>query len=219
MFTPQEIQERSSNLEKAVFGGYSVDSVEELLSPLAQDYTTLYKENAVLKSKMKVLVERMEEYRKREESINKALLAAQKTADDMVAEAERKCAKMMTETEQKLRQRSQDLRNEVEAETQRVAMARESAAKFIVEIEDQVQSQLSQLERIKQMDLTAGEKKPKATKLPTTPRPAEKKSADTRDTQPDQVARQIEDNISRFMDGAKEDAQSLGDTRTINPVG
>ena len=30
MFTPQEIQERSDSLEKAVFGGYSMSSVEEL---------------------------------------------------------------------------------------------------------------------------------------------------------------------------------------------
>ena len=37
MFTPQEIQELSGSLEKAVFGGYSMSSVEELLTPLMQD--------------------------------------------------------------------------------------------------------------------------------------------------------------------------------------
>ena len=81
MFTPQEIQERSDSLEKAVFGGYSVSSVEELLTPLAEDYATLYKENAVLKSRLKSLAEKIEEYRNQEEGISSALLAAQKTAD------------------------------------------------------------------------------------------------------------------------------------------
>jgi cell division initiation protein len=203
MITPQEIQDRSSSLEKAVFGGYSVDSVEELLTPLSQDYATLYKENAVLKSKMKVLVDRLEEYRKQEESINKALLAAQKTADDLVAEAQRKCAKMMSDTEQKLRQRSQDLRDEVEAETQRVALAKESAAKFIVEIEDRVQSQLSQLERIKQLDIQVGEKKPKATKIPTTPakpaapapKPAAPAPKPTPAPAPDPIPAPLEDTL------------------------
>ena len=59
MFTPQEIQEKT--FVKAVFGGYDMQTVDEFLEPLAEDYITLYKENAVLKSKMKVLVEKLEE--------------------------------------------------------------------------------------------------------------------------------------------------------------
>ena len=59
MFTPQEIQEKT--FVKAVFGGYDMATVDEFLEPLTEDYITLYKENAVLKSKMKVLVEKLEE--------------------------------------------------------------------------------------------------------------------------------------------------------------
>ena len=106
MFTPQEVREQSESFEKAVFGGYSVASVDDFIGPLAEDYAALYKENAVLKSKMKVLVERLEEYRKQEESLNKAIVAAQKTADDMVQETERKCAKMLADTEASLRERN-----------------------------------------------------------------------------------------------------------------
>lgn len=240
MFTPQEIQERSSSLEKAVFGGYSMSSVEELLEPLTQDYATLYKENAVLKSKMKVLVDRLEEYRKQEEGINRALLAAQKTADDMVSEAQRKSAKMITETEQKLRQRSQELQTEVAAETERVARAKQSAAKFIVELEDRIQRQLSQLEQIKQMDLTVREgtaapaerktasrlaapgKNPLAQKVAAKVKPAEEKKS-APEASEDDMARQIEENISRILAEAarpeKNAQDNLGDTRVIEPVG
>ena len=74
MFTPQEIEEKT--FVKAVFGGYDMASVDEFLEPLTEDYIALYKENAVLKSKMKILVEKLEEYRTPEDSMKKALVAA-----------------------------------------------------------------------------------------------------------------------------------------------
>ena len=89
MLTPQQIQDIS--FEKALFGGYDMDSVDDILEPLTEDYVTLYKENSVLKSKMRILVEKLEEYRKQEASMQNALLAAQKTCDQMVADAEKKC--------------------------------------------------------------------------------------------------------------------------------
>ena len=64
MFTPQEIQEQT--FSKAVFGGYDMQQVDDFLEPLTEDYITLYKENSVLKAKMKILVEKLEEYRAQE---------------------------------------------------------------------------------------------------------------------------------------------------------
>ena len=55
MLTPQDLQEVS--FEKAKIGGYVMKSVDEFLEPLMDDYVALYKENAVLKSKMRLLVE------------------------------------------------------------------------------------------------------------------------------------------------------------------
>ena len=70
MLTPQQIQDIS--FEKALFGGYDMDSVDDILEPLTEDYVTLYKENSVLKSKMRILVEKLEEYRKQEASMQNA---------------------------------------------------------------------------------------------------------------------------------------------------
>ena len=64
--------------------------VDEFLDLLTEEYTSLYKENAVLKGKMKVLVDKVEEYRSTEDAMRKALLTAQRMADEMVAEAESK---------------------------------------------------------------------------------------------------------------------------------
>ena len=41
------------------------------------DYTALYKENAALKAKLKVLVEKVEDYRATEDSMRATLLTAQ----------------------------------------------------------------------------------------------------------------------------------------------
>ncbi len=271
MFTPQEIQERFEGLERAVFGGYSMSDVEELLEPLQKDYASLYKENAVLKSKMKVLVERMEGYREQEDNLNRAILTAQKTADDMIADAERQCAKMTAEAEQRLRQRNEDLQREIQLETEKVeqakldlqrqienaqaeasqeraalkkkiaaegermVMAKKAAATFIVELEDRIQQQLSQLERIKQMDLSVQEE---AEAAPVT---EERKAEPEKDsftlpepTLPEieeppahlseiEMTRQIEENLSRILaESEKQDKQekekSAEDTRPISPV-
>ena len=57
MTTPQEIREKT--FEKAVFGGYDMGDVDDFMEQVAADMTTLQKENAVLKGKMKVLVDKI----------------------------------------------------------------------------------------------------------------------------------------------------------------
>ena len=95
MFTPQQIEEVS--FKKATFGGYDMQAVDEFLEPLTQDYITLYKENALLKSKMRVLVGKLEEYRENEAAMKDAIVNAQKACDKMIKEAEAKCAKMLSD--------------------------------------------------------------------------------------------------------------------------
>ena len=56
MITAQDIREKT--FEKARIGGYDMASVDDFLEELADDITASEKENAVLKSKMKVLVNR-----------------------------------------------------------------------------------------------------------------------------------------------------------------
>ena len=78
MLTPQEVSTHA--FAKAVMGGYNMAMVDEFLDELTDDYTALYKENAALKAKMKVLVEKVEDYRATEDSMRATLLTAQKMA-------------------------------------------------------------------------------------------------------------------------------------------
>ena len=74
--TPQDIKEKT--FEKALVGGYDMGSVDDFLEKVAADLTASQKEISVLKAKMKVLVDKIEEYRANEDALNRALLSAQK---------------------------------------------------------------------------------------------------------------------------------------------
>lgn len=88
MFSPQDIEEKT--FEKAFMGGYKADDVDDFLDGLAADYKKLYVENAELKKKMSVLVEKIEEYRKDEDYIKNAILYAQRLKEDALKETSEK---------------------------------------------------------------------------------------------------------------------------------
>lgn len=147
MFTPQQIDEIS--FDKAVFGGYDMNSVDEFLEPLTEDYVTLYKENALLKSKMRVLVEKLEEYRSNEASMRDALVNAQKTCDKMVREAEVKCTKMLNDANAAAAENAKNADARIDAENARVEEAKRDASARISEIQEQMKACIQSLEHIK----------------------------------------------------------------------
>ena len=147
MFTPQQIDQISFG--KATFGGYNMDDVDEFLEPLCEDYVTLYKENALLKSKMRVLVGKLEEYRKNEAAMKEAVAEAKKTCDKMVHEAEVKCEQMLKDASSAATQNVQNTGALVAAEAERVEEARKLAASKIDEIQEQMRSCIQALDRIK----------------------------------------------------------------------
>ena len=147
MFTPQQIEQIS--FSRATFGGYDVQSVDEFLEPLTEDYITLYKENALLKSKMKTLVTKLEEYRENEASMKDAIVNAQKTCDMMVKEAEAKCTQMLTEANAAATENAKNADAMIAAENARVEEAKKAASAKIDEIKEQIQLCLQALDRIK----------------------------------------------------------------------
>lgn len=147
MLTPQEIENIS--FEKATFGGYNMQSVDELLEPLTEDYITLYKENALLKSKMKVLVAKLEEYRNNEDSMKDAIVNAQKTCDLMVKEAEAKCTQLLNDANAAAIENAKHADEQIAAEEARVENARRTASQKIDSLKEQLVSCVKALDRIK----------------------------------------------------------------------
>ena len=155
MFTPQQIEQISFG--KATFGGYDMNDVDEFLEPLTEDYITLYKENALLKSKMRVLVGKLEEYRKNEAAMKDAMVNAQKTCDKMIAEAEAKCADMLAASNAAAAQNTINAEALVAAESTRLEEARKAASAKIDEIQDLMRSCMQALDRIKAANQPAPE--------------------------------------------------------------
>ena len=153
MFTPQQIDQIS--FSRATFGGYDMQAVDEFLEPLTEDYITLYKENALLKSKMKVLVSKLEEYRNNEASMKDAIVNAQKTCDKMVKEAEAKCTQMLNDANVAAAENAKNADALIAAENARVEEAKRIACNKIDDIQKQIQSCVSALERIKQSNKPA----------------------------------------------------------------
>ena len=151
MLTPQQIEQISFN--RATFGGYDMQSVDEFLEPLTEDYITLYKENALLKSKMKVLVSKLEEYRANEASMKDAIVNAQKTCDLMVKEAEAKCAQMLNEANAAAMENAKNADAMIAAEQARVEEAKRTAAAKIDALKEQISSCINALDRIKNANL------------------------------------------------------------------
>ena len=192
MFTPQQIDQVSFG--RSTFGGYDMQQVDEFLEPLTEDYVTLYKENALLKSKMRVLVGKLEEYRKNEASMKDAVINAQKTCDKMVAEAEAKCARMLSSASAAAAAPAAPSVNSdamVAAENARVQEARKAAAAKIGELQDQLRTCIQALERIKDANAPVPAPAPKAA-------PAPVESADVAD----EIAQNIEAMIGSTVDTA-----------------
>ena len=207
MFTPQQIDQIS--FSKSTFGGYNMQQVDEFLEPLTEDYVTLYKENALLKSKMRVLVGKLEEYRKNEAAMKEAVANAQRTCDKMVMEAEAKCAKMLSNANAAAAAQAaqnvqpiQSVPNNsalIAAENARLEEARRTASARINEIQDQMRSCIQALDRIKTANAPAASTAPTTRVAPVAPAAPAAPVAPAPKASSDDVADEISQNIEAII--------------------
>ena len=175
MITPQQIDQVS--FSKASFGGYNMQQVDEFLEPLTEDYVTLYKENALLKSKMRVLASKLEEYRKSGVEAKNASGEAKAAADKMLLDTKAKCDRMLKEATAKAQAitasaapaapaQGSNAETLIAAENARVEEARKAANAKIAEIQEQMRACIQALERIKGAAPAAPAVKPTAPAAP-----------------------------------------------------
>ena len=207
MFTPQQIDQIS--FSKSTFGGYNMQQVDEFLEPLTEDYVTLYKENALLKSKMRVLVGKLEEYRKNEAAMKEAVANAHRTCDKMVMEAEAKCAKMLSNANAAAAAQAaqsvqpiQSVPNNsalIAAENARLEEARRTASARINEIQDQMRSCIQALDRIKTANAPATTTAATTRVAPVVPAAPAAPVAPAPKASSDDVADEISQNIEAII--------------------
>ena len=150
MITPQNIKEKT--FVKAVFGGYDMASVDNYLDEISTDLALLQKENATLKAKIKVLVDKVEEYRSNEDALRMAVLSAQKLGNMIEAEAKEKAVKTINDAMEEAARITKEANLEVTAEKTRLAESKSESAKFIDSMDMLCRHQLEFLQKVGEMD-------------------------------------------------------------------
>lgn len=153
MLTPKEVSDKT--FPKVSFGGYQMSSVDDFLDALTEDYGALYKENATLKAKLKVLAEKVEEYRATEDGMRATLLTAQRMAAQLVQEAQTEKEQVLQKAREEVAAQISLLDEErVEAE-RKLALAKAELAGFVQRSRELCAAQAAFLEKLPEMKLEA----------------------------------------------------------------
>lgn len=151
MLTPQNFREKT--FEKAIFGGYDMSAVDDFLDEAANDYAAIAKENMVLKSKMKVLVEKIEEYRATEDSMRLTLLSAQKLSMQIEEDSRKKAEETLASARSEAERITRDAYRQRTAEEAILLEAKRESTQYIENMRLLCSKQLDFLDSLKEMKL------------------------------------------------------------------
>ncbi len=203
MITPQDIKEKT--FEKALFGGYDMAAVDSFLEEISNDLALLQKENAVLKGKMKVLVEKVEEYRGNEDALRMAVVSAQRLGNIIEREAKEKAETMVADATAEAERLTKDAQLEVEMEKARLDEAKQASAKFVENMELLCNRQLSFLEKVGEMDFVREHRAnrivdvvPEETAAPEEPEEPEEPAAESNEIH--ETVKRIEETVAKAAD-------------------
>ncbi|MCD8240419.1 MAG: DivIVA domain-containing protein [Oscillospiraceae bacterium] len=196
MITSQDI--RGKTFEKAVFGGHDMATVDGFLDEVAQDLALLQRENATLKAKMKVLVDKVEEYRNSEDTLRKAVLSAQKLGVMIEQEAREQAASTISDAKAEAARILSEAHSSEETERARLSEAKAVSASFIENMDMLCRRQMEFLNKLGETDFVRqlqqeypGQSAPAAAAAPAAPQadPAEMR----------ETVKSIEETIAKVM--------------------
>lgn len=171
--TPQDIREKT--FEKAMFGGYDMAAVQNYQEEVATELANAQKEIAVLKGKMKVLVDKIEEYRASEDAMRLAILSAQKVGKQIEDDAQARADKILSEAKNTSDRILGSLQHETANEEAKLLNAKTSCAKFLEDVRNLCLTQLEYLDGVagsKAASAPRAAARPTASAAPAEPAPA-----------------------------------------------
>lgn len=208
MLTPQQVAEQTFNpVGRGKNSGYNMEEVDNFLDQITADYTALANENTDLKNKLKILADKITEYRETEDMMRSTLRSAQKTANDMVAEAEQKREGILDALEQDIRARKAAYDDEIAVCRAQLAAARKETADYISSIQALTDRQQSFLDTLPDLGLD-GELEGE-TELETPEVPAEEPAAEEAVAEPetaDSIGDLIADEAAEAIEEEEEEA-------------
>lgn len=156
--TPQDIRERT--FEKAVFGGYDMAGVDDFMEDAAVALENAQRENSTLKAKLKVLVDKIEEYRASEDAMRMTLLSAQKLSSQIETEARDRADKLVSDAQAQADAVLGSLQQERELEEQRLEAARSALERFYSDAREVCAYTMESLKSSKRENCPARRRKP-----------------------------------------------------------
>ena len=110
MITPIEIQNKSF---KSGGLGYDKRDVDQFMKELLTSYETIYRENVDMKDKITTLTDALQQYKYIEKTLQKALVLAEKTAEDTKQLAQKEAKRIEKEAQLKYQIVLGDAKNEL----------------------------------------------------------------------------------------------------------
>ena len=118
------------NVEFSRGRGYRAEEVDDFIDACTETVEQLQRENEEISQKMKVLAEKLVEYRNDEDSIRAALLNAQRAGDAAKREAEEQAAKILKEAQQEAENQRIIALGKIEAEKRELEHIQQEVTAF-----------------------------------------------------------------------------------------
>ena len=190
--------------------GYKTEEVEDYLREVAQYVDSVNKEKAVLEKKIQILADRINEYRKDEESMKEALLGAQRLGNTVVSEAKEKAEKLLADAQEKADKMLSDAEKEASRAVTGIKLQTEKEQQTLLKMQREVSNFKTRLLSIykSHLDLITAlpeeEKEPVKEEVQTKEQP-EQKAVEQKPVQPESVKSELakinkrQDDIIRFI--------------------
>lgn len=178
--------------DKAAMFGYKTEEVEDYLREVAQYVDSVNKEKAVLEKKIQILADRINEYRKDEESMKEALLGAQRLGNTVVSEAKEKAEKLLADAQEKADKMLSDAEKEASRAVTGIKLQTEKEQQTLLKMQREVSNFKTRLLSIykSHLDLITAlpeeEKEPVKEEVQTKEQP-EQKAVEQKPVQPEPV--------------------------------
>lgn len=128
MLTVNDI--RDVKFRKTNIGGYKAEDVDNFLDEVQDSYEKLQKENLSLAQKIKILADRVSQYRKDEESVKDALVSAQKLANSELTKAKAEAAEIIEKAQKEADSLLQNANNDIKDQKETLANLKKVVREF-----------------------------------------------------------------------------------------
>lgn len=130
----------------SALGGYKKSEVDAFLEEVARDYEAITREGVELRQQVEEMGKRLADYARLEESIRKALVLAQSSADEARANARRESDLILQGARQEATRIQEQAHAQVHQEEERGSKLRAQRERFVLEFGALLRSHLAALE-------------------------------------------------------------------------